>query len=78
MDIHVDEAILKKTTKCIYDFSCLKDQTPHCEVIHTVASNVLVTFCQDKEPCPYCKPFHDSKGFCTCRVRIELYNKYGI
>lgn len=78
MDITISEEILKKATKCDKDCRCLSSGGKDvCKVISSVGPEVKFIDCTGKESCPYCLPF--GNGFmCTCPVRLELHNKYGI
>ena len=77
-DMKVDEKILKETTNCQFNFSCLNGRNPHCKIIFKTASDTLETDCPKKEPCVYCKPISRAEGVCTCPTRIEIYKLYGI
>jgi hypothetical protein len=79
MPIKIGEDIRQQTTKCKYDFACLSDERHDlCKVTSSVASKVVLTDCVDRLPCAYCILFGASLAVCTCPVRNELYNRFGI
>lgn len=78
MPFTVTPEALKQADKCPNAFSCLNDsEYPVCGVFGEPTTGVLVTFCPQNSPCPYCQS-KGIQGFCVCPVRIELHKKYGI
>jgi hypothetical protein len=78
-EIPMSEAILKETTKCKKNFSCLSLQASSvCSVQHTIGSRILVTLCGAGPLCPYCVATDYMEGFCKCPTRRELHRRYGI
>ncbi len=80
MNFDIDENILKETTQCEYDFSCLTGgKGCFCEVEDYVEDKVL--FVEFKvlpgRKCHYMFPF-GSSFMCTCPTRKEIYRKYSI
>jgi hypothetical protein len=79
MPIKIGEDIRQQTTKCKHEFACLSDeQYDLCKVIASIASKVILTDCVDRLPCDYCIRFGTSLAVCTCPVRNELHNWFGI
>jgi hypothetical protein len=78
MNSNVPNEILKTTTKCEHDFSCLKDDSyPRCKAVRELLPNFLEAQCVKYE-CPYCYSFSSTEGFCSCPTRIELDKRYAI
>ncbi|MFZ3059066.1 MAG: hypothetical protein WA102_04925 [Candidatus Methanoperedens sp.] len=76
--IRVNEEILKNTTKCRKDFSCLSGKRNDiCRVELAVNDKIHFVKCLSDEPCDYKKSFGYS-FICICPVRKELYNMYNI
>ena len=75
--ITINEDVLKKTTKCKKNMSCLSKSRDLCEVELCVESKIHFIKCGNIEPCNYRVPFGYSY-VCLCPVRKELYNKYNI
>ncbi len=75
--MEIDELILKETTRCSKDFSCLKNENDPCltsKVSNSVNGKVIFISCiEDK--CNYDMRFGYSK-ICNCPVRKEIFNKY--
>jgi len=79
MPIKIDEDIQRQTTKCTKDFGCLSNEGHElCKVISSIASKVVLTDCADRLPCAYCIRFGTSLAVCTCPVRNELFNRFGM
>ena len=78
MILKIDDAIIKKTTRCNKDFSCLSDNRKElCRVTRTVENKVHFVECHDTESCSYRLAFGES-FFCTCPVRKDIYDTYKI
>ncbi len=77
MVFKIDEDVLKNTTKCKKNFSCLTGETNICRVELCVANKIHFIKCVDNLPCGYRIPFGYSY-VCICPVRKELHNRYGI
>jgi len=45
LGVTVDKKVLEQATKCKPTFSYLKEETPHCEAIRKVFSNLLKKIC---------------------------------
>ena len=80
MDKEISEDIIKNTTKCINDFSCLNSgKECLCNVEKTAGVNHL--FLKDdgskKSACLYRMGFGDS-FICNCPTRNEIYRRYQI
>ncbi len=77
-EIKVNPEILKNTTECKKDFSCLSgNRTDLCKVELNVNDKIHFVKCLSDEPCDYKKSFGYS-FICICPVRKELYNRYNI
>jgi hypothetical protein len=78
MKFKVNDSIIKKTTKCEKDFSCLYEERKElCKVTRKVEDKVYFVECQETESCSYRLPFGNS-FFCTCLVRKAIYDEYKI
>lgn len=74
--IKISEEVLKNTTKCIKDFSCLrKDREDLCKIESCIENKIYFIKCLSDEPCQYKATFGYSL-VCTCPTRKELYNLY--
>ncbi len=77
-EIKIDKGILKKTTRCNFDFSCLTgDKTCLCEVIDQKGFSSIKVRPNPDLPCSYNLPFNKSH-YCICPTRREIYQKYKI
>ena len=77
-EIKINPEILKNTTKCRKDFSCLSGKrTDLCKVELSVKDKIHFVICLNDEPCNYKISFGYS-FVCRCPVRKELYNRYNI
>ena len=79
MNIVISKEIFKATTKCSSGFSCLSrvDKKDLCQVESVFAGKIHFVKCLHKKYCAYQRPFGYGI-FCTCPIRKEIYNKYGI
>lgn len=68
--IKINEDILKKTTRCKKDFSCLSGEMELCRVELCVDNKIHFIKCVSDEPCSYKIPFGYS-FVCICPVRKE-------
>ncbi len=75
--IKINEEILKNTTRCKKDYSCLSGERSLCMIELSVDGKIHFIRCVNNEPCSYRVPFGYS-FVCTCPVRKELHNRYGI
>lgn len=74
----VDEIIVNKTKRCEKDFNCLKsDKHVCCKVESCVNKAVHFITCSENLYCSYKMSFGKS-NLCTCAVRKEKFNKYGV
>jgi hypothetical protein len=75
MKYQVPDSVIKQTTKCEHNFSCLETgkcgDKPMCKVDYADGDNV--TFLQDKEDafCSYRVPFGFSQ-VCTCPTHYAI------
>jgi hypothetical protein len=73
----VSEEARKKAEKCQRGFACLSDRKgPRCAV-HSSVRGVLFVKNRAADYCPYGMSFGYSH-ICTCTVRWEIYDRYGI
>jgi hypothetical protein len=80
MAYQVSNEIRKQTTKCLYDFECLKnDNWETCSIESFYLNNGLAIKdkCQ-KSICSYYMLFGFSGNFCNCPIRREIYQSYKI
>jgi len=66
-DIHINEDILKNTTKCNKYFSCLSGRNNLCKVELNVDDKIHFVKCINDEPCNYRISFGYS-FICLCPV----------
>jgi hypothetical protein len=77
-DIRIDDVIIKKTTKCKHDFSCLSgDKRRLCDVVASNGDDIVEIKAQPFRSCSYCMCL-DSASYCHCPTRNEIYNRYRI
>lgn len=80
MSFTISENILKQTSRCESDFSCLKsrkcEDKPMCPVDYANGNNVLFLKSDASIPCPYNLPFGYAT-VCTCPTHFAFYRKYG-
>lgn len=76
MDFTISKETIKQTSKCEYQFSCLKSEEssnyPICPVDYANGKNVLFLKQDEAIPCPYQLPF----GFgmvCTCPTHFAVH-----
>jgi len=74
----VSEKILKKTTKCQHEYSCLETgrcgDGPMCAVEMTHGVDVLCVHSPDWPACQYHLDFGGAR-FCVCPVHCEIYRQ---
>jgi hypothetical protein len=76
--MEVNSSILKNTTKCKNNFSCLTGEKEClCEVRASSGHNSLLIYPKSDRDCFYLNPF-GSSFFCFCPTRNETYNRYKI
>jgi hypothetical protein len=84
--LEISEDIIKQTTKCHSNFSCLDDEeNPKCPVElalcpvenHIDDSMVFVDFNKDPS-CDYSMPYGTDHRICHCPVRNEIYKRYSM
>ncbi len=78
MAIEIREDIIKLTTRCMNDFSCLDGvKKCLCEVRGSSGQDTpFINFSLDRE-CIYCVPIKNST-LCFCPTRREIYKRYKI
>jgi hypothetical protein len=78
VDIAINEDILKKTTDCTNNFSCLSGEKEClCEARGMAGYNSLFINPKSNRDCTYLNPF-GSSFFCFCPTRNEIYRQYGV
>ena len=80
VDIKIENHVLRKTTKCEHNFSCLSEDspTPLCEVIaYNTSSKVVKVKPKSDRPCPYKLALHTFR-YCLCPTRVELHKQYNM
>jgi hypothetical protein len=76
--IKIDEEIIKRTTNCELNFSCLSgDKTCMCKVKYFIGFDLLEINPKIVNDCRYHLSFGNT-NFCTCPTRNEIYNRYNI
>ena len=78
VDIEIDKDVLKRTTRCNDDFSCLSgDHSCMCEVKDLKGLTSIKVIPNPDRPCHYLLKFHKSH-YCVCPTRRAIYEKYKI
>ena len=78
MIFNVDDSIIRRTTRCEKNLSCMSEQRNElCKITRNVEDKVYFVKCQENESCSYRLSFGDS-FICNCPVRKEIYNKYHV
>jgi len=75
MIIKVDKKIID-STECEKSFECQKNTENLCKVKLCIAGHAHFLRCNDKK-CKF-KLYFQNESMCTCPVRQEIYNLYGI
>ena len=74
----VDKKTVNETLHCEKNFACIKiDKHVCCKVENCINKEVHFITSIDNNNCNYKISFGNSY-FCTCPVRKEIFNKYGI
>ena len=78
MIFNVDDSIIRKTTQCEKNLSCMSEtKTELCKITRNVEDKVYFVKCEENESCSYRLSFGDS-FICNCPVRKAIYNKYNV
>ncbi len=78
VSIHIPEDILKQTTRCDKNFSCLSDGGEHlCKVVSFINNEICFVEFSEGEICVNKMSFGYSI-ICTCPTRKAIYRQYGI
>ena len=78
MIFNVDDSIIRKTTECEKNLSCMSEKREElCKITRKVEDKVYFVKCQEAESCSYRLSFGDS-FICNCPVRKAIYNKYNV
>jgi hypothetical protein len=81
--IEISDEVIKRTTKCHANFSCLNnEENPKCwydeslcPVIKEINKDAIFVECNDNFHCNY-KSFFGSDIVCNCPVRYKIYEHY--
>ena len=74
--LKIDESILKKTTKCEGDFSCLSgDDKCLFNVEDTIRDSACYVTCEEDE-CAYWLSHGFMGAVCSCPTRVEIYKRH--
>ena len=75
-EIKIDDAVVKKTTKCHCGFSCLsKSKGCLCSVLHFIGHEMVQIKSNVSNSCNY-HILYGNEHFCLCPIRSELYQRY--
>lgn len=74
MKIIINKNILKKCKECKKKL-CLKSQNDICEIRVCISKTIYFINSKEKPDCYYVRDFGGAY-YCTCPVRMEIYNKY--
>ena len=79
----LDEATVCKAAACNKGMHCLK-RGPSCQIGAIIGKTTIIVNCTSRDTsCPYFQisgavGSAESRGHCTCAVRLALLRKYGI
>lgn len=77
-DAAVSNETIELTTRCKKAFVCLTDHHKGlCQVNYRSGQHVLHVNTLNSSGCNYCVRFGKANHFCTCPVRVELYDRFG-
>ncbi len=75
MRFEIDEKVLKETTKCKKNFTCLTDiSNSCCEVKSCVNDNLIFVDYKCEDKCDYKMSF-GNEYICNCPTRKNIYKK---
>ena len=78
MKFNISDKILRDTSKCKKDFSCLSGERKDlCQVKPRTYKIYDYIECKNEEGCIYQTPL-DNVFICACPTRREIYDRYGI
>jgi hypothetical protein len=78
MEIEIDKETVYNTIGCKKNFDCMKNSVQACcKVENCVNKKVHFVACADNVNCSY-KISFGGASICTCKVRKEIFNIYGI
>jgi hypothetical protein len=78
MKIEIDDKIVGKVKRCKKEFGCLKNEKHACcAVVGCIKKNVHFIKNSDDQNCSFNVAF-GHLFMCTCPIRKEIFNKYGI
>ena len=73
----IDSEIIEQANECDRNFECLAEKNqPSCKISYCVSESVHFLKKLNRN-CPYHVDF-GCCPVCTCPVRKEIYNKYGV
>ncbi len=76
--LEISEDTLKNASECQKKSSCLfGEQKDLCKIEKHITNNLIYVKCLNKEYCNFQISF-GSFYVCSCPVRKEIYNRYGI
>jgi hypothetical protein len=79
MAFEIDKDVVGQATECERLLACLsgKVEGAFCKITYIVAKDLYFIECTASRSCNYRAPLGD-KMMCTCPVRQEIYNLYGV
>jgi hypothetical protein len=78
MELFVNDDIKQSVKLCINHHACLNGKKQNiCNVISTLNTYELYVYGKGNSHCNYKHPLNE-RFLCTCPMRMEIYNKYGI
>ncbi|MBW2108065.1 MAG: hypothetical protein JRI36_05285 [Deltaproteobacteria bacterium] len=72
------EAALLQTEKCRKNHVCLADQSLLCPVNYRCGNHVVHVTAANTTGCGYCVRCGPANTFCTCPVRVDIYDRLNI
>jgi len=75
----IPEDIRLCATECAKGYACLMNEKHVlCPVVRNIEGKIHFIQCIEDRPCSYKNPIGDSIYTCTCPVRKEIFNQYGL
>ena len=75
----IPEEIRLCATECTKEHACLMNEKHElCPVVKNIEGKIHFIQCIEDRPCIYKNHIGDSVYTCTCPVRKEIFNKYGV
>jgi hypothetical protein len=75
----IPEEVRQCATECTKEHACLMNEKHElCPVVKNIEGKIHFIQCIEERPCKYKNHIGDSIYTCTCPVRKDIFNKYGV